>query len=139
MSLEPLLAAPVVIQVHAFGAMAAFVLGIVQFIAPKGTLLHRTLGLIWMVVMATIIVSSIFIRPALYPGLPLHRWFGPIHLFTLLTTVGLVRGGLFLLQGGPDLKKHKFPFFGIYIGGLIIAGGFAFLPGRIMYKVVMGG
>jgi uncharacterized membrane protein len=44
MSLEPLFAAPVVVQIHAFAAMAAFVLGIVQFSAPKGTLPHRTLG-----------------------------------------------------------------------------------------------
>ena len=35
------------IPLHAFAAMAAFVLGIVQFAAPKGTLPHRTLGWIW--------------------------------------------------------------------------------------------
>ena len=44
MSLAPLLNAPFVIQLHAFAAMSAFVLGIVQFSAPKGTLPHRTLG-----------------------------------------------------------------------------------------------
>ena len=41
MSLQPLLDAPWVIQLHAFGAMFAFVLGIVQFAAPKGTLPHK--------------------------------------------------------------------------------------------------
>jgi len=37
-SLAPLLNAVPQIPIHAFAAMAAFVLGIVQFAAPKGTL-----------------------------------------------------------------------------------------------------
>ena len=68
MSLQPLLEAPWVIQVHAFGAMAAFLLGVVQFAAPKGTLPHKSLGAVWIVLMTAIAVSSIFIRPAFYPG-----------------------------------------------------------------------
>ena len=32
--------------------MAAFALGIVQFAAPKGTLPHRTIGWIWVLLMA---------------------------------------------------------------------------------------
>ena len=47
MSLAPLLDAPGTIPLHAFAAMAAFALGIVQFAAPKGTLPHRTIGWIW--------------------------------------------------------------------------------------------
>lgn len=39
MTLAPLLAAPSVIQVHAFAAMAAFPLGLLQFAAPKAA--HR--------------------------------------------------------------------------------------------------
>ena len=34
MSLQPLLDAPWVIQVHAFSAMAGFLLGVIQFAAP---------------------------------------------------------------------------------------------------------
>jgi uncharacterized membrane protein len=44
MSLAPLLDATGTIPLHAFAAMAAFALGIVQFAAPKGTLPHRTIG-----------------------------------------------------------------------------------------------
>jgi len=138
MSLEPLLAAPRVIQVHAFAAMAAFVLGVVQFAAPKGTLPHRTLGGVWIVLMAIIIVSSIFIRPSVYPGLPLIQWFGPIHIFTVISAYGLTHGLLLLTRGGGALKFHARPFASIFIGGLVIAGAFAFLPGRIMHQVVFG-
>jgi hypothetical protein len=38
MTLEPLLNAPFVVQLHALPAVAAFGLGIVQLTAPKGTL-----------------------------------------------------------------------------------------------------
>ena len=54
MSLAPLLNAAPAIPLHAFAAMAAFALGIVQFAAPKGTLPHRTLGWIWVVLMAVV-------------------------------------------------------------------------------------
>ncbi len=140
MSLQPLLDAPWVIQVHAFAAMAAFALGIVQFTAPKGTLPHKTLGFFWILIMSAVAVSSIFVRPAIFPGLPITQWFSFIHLFTVLTIWGVVQGSFLLLRGGPGLKNHARPFMGMFIGGLIIAGGLAiFLPGRIMNQVVFGG
>ena len=139
MSLEPLLEAPWVIQVHAFGAMAAFVLGVIQFTAPKGTLPHKTIGAVWVILMSAIAVSSIFIRPSVYPGLPFLEWFSPIHIFTALTFFGIAQGAFLLLRGGPALKFHSRPFRVIFIGGLIIAGALAFLPGRIMHQVAFGG
>ncbi len=139
MSLDPLLSAPWVIQVHAFGAIAAFFLGLVQFAAPKGVLPHRAVGGVWIVLMASIAVSSIFIRPALYPGLPIWKWFSPIHIFTILTIYGLVQGVFLLTKGGSSLKYHARPFIGMFIGGLIIAGALAFLPGRIMHQVAFNG
>ncbi len=49
MTLAPLLNASFAIQVHAFAAMAAFALGLVQFARRKGTFSHRTFGWIWVV------------------------------------------------------------------------------------------
>ncbi len=139
MSLEPLLSAPWVIQVHAFGAIAAFLLGVVQLSAPKGTLPHRTLGVVWVLIMVAVVVSSIFIRPAINPATPFLQWFGPIHAFTVLTAVGIVIGVSRILKGGPNLKRHSGPFIGMFLGGLVVAGALAFLPGRIMNEVMFGG
>ena len=123
MSLQPLLDASWVIQVHAFGAMAAFVLGLFQLIAPKGTLPHKTIGAVWVLLMTAIAMSSIFIRPSVLGyDLPLTQWFTWIHLFTVLTFWGIISGVYLLIKGGPLLKKHKGPFIGIFIGGLVIAG-----------------
>ena len=139
MSLQPLLDAPLVIQVHAFGAITAFFLGVVQFVAPKGTLPHKTIGVVWLLLMTAIAVSSIFVRPSLFPGLPITQWFSFIHIFTIVTLWGVIHGSYFLLRGGSSLKNHSRPFRGIFIGGLVIAGAFAFLPGRIMGEVAFGG
>jgi uncharacterized membrane protein len=84
MSLAPLLNAGPVIQIHAFAAMAAFALGIVQLTAPKGTLPHRTIGWIWVILMALIALSSFFINE-----IKLIGPFSPIHLLSIFTPVML--------------------------------------------------
>src|SRR6185503_7014749 len=84
MSLAPLLNAPAIIQVHAFAAMAAFALGIVQLSAPKGTLPHRTIGYVWVGLLAIIAISSFWIHEIRLLG-P----FSPIHLLAIFTLVML--------------------------------------------------
>ncbi len=139
MSIQPLLESTWVIQVHAFGAMAGFLLGVIQFVAPKGTLPHKAIGFVWILILSTVGVSSIFIRPSIAPGLPIAQWFSWIHIFTLLTFWAVIEGSYLLIRGGPALKRHANAFRGLFIGGLVIAGGFAFLPGRTMHEVVFGG
>jgi uncharacterized membrane protein len=84
MSLAPLLSAPLVIQVHAFAAMAAFVLGVVQLAAPKGAIPHRALGWIWVTPMLGVSLSSFSIHRIRLWG----PW-SPIHLLSIFTIVML--------------------------------------------------
>src|SRR5712691_2112810 len=80
MTLAPLLAAPAVIQLHAFAALGAFALGAVQLAAPKGTIPHRLFGWLWASLMLAVVVSSFFIHTI--------RLWGPfslIHLLSLFT------------------------------------------------------
>lgn len=139
MSLDPLLQAPLIVQIHAFGAMAAFALGLVQIAAPKGTLPHKTLGAVWIAIMIVVAASSAFIfRPA-PAGTPYWERLSFIHLFIPITAFGIVSGVGLLLRGGPAMKRHSWPFISVFLGGLIVAGALAFLPGRIMHRVVFGG
>src|SRR3954451_16640631 len=85
MSLAPLLEASGTIPLHAFAAMAAFVLGIVQYAAPKGTLPHRTIGWIWVLLMFAVAISSFWIHQIRLVG-P----FSPIHLLSTFAPVMLV-------------------------------------------------
>ena len=84
MTLQPLLDASPAIQVHAFAAMAAFALGLVQLTAPKGTLPHRTVGYVWVALMPVICVTSFWIQD-------LRVWgpWSPIHLLSIFTLATL--------------------------------------------------
>ncbi|WOI54594.1 DUF2306 domain-containing protein [Parvularcula sp. LCG005] len=136
MNLDLLWAAPVHIQVHAIAAILAFFLGTIQLIMPKGTLPHRTIGVIWVVLMFGVVISSAFIQHPVEPGDPWWHRFSWIHILTLTTFFALIHGVRRIMQGGPKLRKHARPFIISYIGGLIIAGFFAMMPGRMMHDVI---
>jgi uncharacterized membrane protein len=131
MSLAPLLDAVPPIPVHAFAAMAAFALGVVQLAAPKGTLPHRTLGWIWVALMAVVAVSAFWIHQLRIVG-P----FSPIHLLSIYVPVMLVVGVLAARR--HNVQRHRRTMIGLFAGALIIAGLFTFMPGRVMHAVVFG-
>jgi uncharacterized membrane protein len=131
MTLAPLLSASPAIQFHAFAAMSAFVLGIVQFSAPKGTLPHRTIGWIWVTLMFVVSVSAFFIHQIRLWG----PW-SPIHLLAIFTLIMLP---LAVWQAHRHrVAMHRVAMTGIFCGALLIAGAFTFLPGRIMHAVAFG-
>ena len=131
MSLAPLLDAAPQIPLHAFAAMAAFVLGLIQFAAPKGTLPHRTIGWIWVVLMAGVAVSSFWIHQIRLLG-P----FSPIHLLSIFTLAMLPFGVWFAHR--HRVADHRRVMVLMFSGALVIAGLFTLLPGRIMHTVVFG-
>ena len=131
MSLAPLLSASPAIQLHAFAAMSAFVLGLVQFAAPKGTLPHRTLGGIWVAIMFVVAISSFFIHELKVWG----PW-SPIHLLSIFTLVMLPLG--VWRAHHHQVQAHRWTMISIFIGALVIAGLLTLVPGRIMHAVVFG-
>ena len=131
MSLAPLLQAPGTIPLHAFAAIAALVLGIVQFVAPKGTLPHRTIGWIWVLLMAAVAVSAFWIHEIRLVG-P----FSPIHLLSIFVPVMLFLAVRYARR--HNVSGHKRAMTSIFFGALIVAGAFTLLPGRIMHAVVFG-
>ena len=131
MSLAPLLDASPAIQAHAFAAMAALALGIVQLSAPKGTVPHRTIGWIWVALMLAVSVSSFFIHQLRVLG----PW-SPIHLLSILTLVALPLAVLAAHRHAVD--RHRRAMISIFLGGLVVAGLLTFAPGRIMHAVAFG-
>jgi uncharacterized membrane protein len=130
-SLAPLLDAPLQIPLHAFAAMAAFVLGAVQLAAPKGTLPHRTLGWIWVGLMMTVALSSFWIHQIRLLG----PW-SPIHLLSIFTLVVIPLG--VWRAHRHEVADHRLIMTLVFSGALVIAGLFTLLPGRIMHAVVFG-
>jgi len=131
MSLAPLLSASPAIQFHAFAAMAAFGLGLIQFAAPKGTLPHRTIGWVWVALMIVVSVSAFFIHQIRLWG----PW-SPIHLLAIFTLIVLPIAVWQAHRHAVD--KHRNRMVALFIGALAIAGAFTLLPGRIMHAVALG-
>jgi uncharacterized membrane protein len=128
----PLLAASPSIQLHAFAATGAFLLGAVQLAAPKGTLPHRIVGSVWVLLMLVVGITAFFIHQ-------LRIWgpWSPIHLLAIFTLVMLPVAVWRAHQHA--VEQHRRAMLGLFFGGLVIAGLFTFMPGRIMHAVLFGG
>src|SRR5258708_24844558 len=131
MSLAPLLDAAPAIPLHAFAAMTAFLLGVVQLAAPKGTLPHRTLGWIWAGLMVSVAVSSFWIHQ-----IRLIRPWIPIHLLSIFTLAMLPLG--VWRAHRHRVADHRRIIILVFSGALGIAGLFTLVPGRIMHTVLFG-
>ncbi|CVI61334.1 MULTISPECIES: DUF2306 domain-containing protein [Agrobacterium] len=131
MSLQPLLNAPLAVQFHVATVVPAAILGAFIFLRPKGTAIHRLLGKVWVMLMVTTSISTFFIHE-----LKMFFGFSPIHLLSAFTLYGCLRSVHFARRG--DIARHMRIMQSVYLGGIVIAGGFTFVPGRIMHEVAFG-
>jgi uncharacterized membrane protein len=92
---------------------------------------HRTLGWIWVALMLSVAISSLWIHQIRLVG----PW-SPIHLLSIFTLV-VVPLGVWAAHR-HRVTHHRHIMIAIFSGALVIAGLFTLLPGRIMHLVVFG-
>lgn len=119
-----------VLQMHIASAMTALVIGAILLAGVKGNRLHRTLGWGWALAMATVAISSLFIRE-INDGA-----FSWIHLFTGWTIIILPMA--LHAARRHDVATHRGRMTGLFMGALLIAGLFTFMPGRLLWHVFLG-
>lgn len=119
------------IKIHVATIVPAVAIGAGQFLMPKGTPVHRATGYLFMALMIVTSVAAFFIES--FAG----GRFSWIHLFVPVTLIGVVRAWIAIRAG--HVRSHAFALAGVYFGAIVIAGFFAFSPGRIMHKVIFGG
>lgn len=129
-NLGPVLEAPAAIQVHVAVVLAALLVGLYLLFGPKGRLAHRVLGWTWAAFMMTAAVSSLFIHMGGSGG------FNLLHLFSLATLIAVPLGLHYARR--HKVRAHRGTMTGLFSGGLLVAGAFAFLPGRLMWQVFFG-
>lgn len=132
MTLEPLLNADPVVQIHAFLAFAAIGLTLAIFTVERGTSLHKGLGRMWACMMALVALSSFWI-------FDLRMWgnYSPIHLLSIYTLVQLFLAIRAARMG--NIARHQSIMKQMAFAALGIAGVFTLFPGRIMHQVFLGG
>lgn len=118
------------IKLHLATALASLMVGAILLTGVKGTTLHRTLGWIWATCMMTVAVSSLLIRELNPPAMSL------IHLLSGWTI--LILPVAVYAARRHNVKTHSRSMIGLFIGGLLIAGLFTFLPGRLLWRIFAG-
>ena len=116
---------------HLATVIPAFFIGTLLMLIKKGTKLHKGAGRVYMILMLVTAAITLFM-PA-HVGARILNHFGFIHLFSFLTIYSVPRAYFAIKKG--DVKTHKRSMIGLYIGAIIIAGGFTFTPGRYMYQL----
>lgn len=131
MFLQPILEAPLAVQIHVWTVLPSAVIGAAMLAARKGTPIHKIAGRVWVGLVVATAVSSFFIHELRVIG-----DFSPIHLLSIVTLVSCV-GIVWAARTGRN-NTHRKIVLTLYWGGIGLAGFFTFMPGRIMNEVMFG-
>jgi uncharacterized membrane protein len=115
--------------VHLATVLPAFVLGAFQLLARKGTSVHKRLGKLYMLLMLATGLVTLMMPAEVGPRVLNH--FGFIHLFSFLALLSVPTAYVAVRRG--HIKIHQQTMIWLYVGGILIAGAFAFSPGRMLH------
>lgn len=118
------------VKLHIAAAVAAFVIGLIILLQPKGSPLHKTLGWAWVIAMGATAISSFFVTGLNGNSLSF------IHLISGWTVVALPLG-VYAIRN-KQVPMHKRAMTSLFVGGLVVAGALTFIPGRLMYQLFFG-
>lgn len=113
---------------HLATVIPAVPLGAYLMARRKGDALHRALGRIWAVLMFATALDS-FALHGITGGL------SPIHALSALTLVSVTVAVRQAMRG--DIAAHRRTISRMF-AGLLIAGAFTFVPGRLMFAWLVG-
>jgi uncharacterized membrane protein len=119
---------------HLATVLPAFVLGAFQLLSRKGTRSHKLLGRIFMLLMLATGLITLSMPAKVGPQFLTH--FGFIHIFSFFAVFGVPLSYLAARRG--FIQAHRFTMISLYAGGILVAGVFAFSPGRMLYERLFG-
>ena len=119
---------------HLATVVPAFGIGLLQFARRKGTRAHKLLGRVYMVLMMATGLITLAMPAEVGPRFLDH--FGFIHAFSVLALINVPAAYIAARSG--NIKLHRFNMLALYFGGILIAGAFAFSPGRMLHSWLFG-
>lgn len=122
------------VYAHLATILPAFVIGSYLLFSRKGTPAHRSLGKVYMVLMLITAGITLLMPAEVGPQLLLH--FGYIHLLSIVVLVSV--GVAYVAVKRGNILVHRLCMINLYIGGLLIAGSFTLMPGRLMHQWLVG-
>lgn len=107
--------------IHLGTVLPALPLGAYLLVRRKGDALHRLLGRLWAGLMVTTAISAFWLQESGRLSL--------IHIFSVITLISVPLAIFWIKRG--DVARHRRAMTNTYIG-LVVAGLFAFAPGRLL-------
>lgn len=121
--------------IHLAMILPCVVIGAYLLLATKGNTFHKYLGRIYMSLMFSTAILTLFIPAQVGPMVWCH--FGVLHLLSFLTLY-TVPVAIYSAKRG-NIKRHRRAMWVLYVGGILIAGAFAvFGEGRYLNGVFFG-
>lgn len=115
------------IWLHLVAALLAVGLGTANLVLAKGTRRHRVVGAVWIAAMLCVTLSSFWIRELNAGALSWIHGLTVWTLFSMSIAVWAIRTGRVGLQARFMVGTMV---------GRVVAGGFAFAPGRLIGRVL---
>lgn len=115
---------------HLATVVPAFAIGAFQLLRRKGTPSHKLLGKIYMLLMLATGFITLAMPAQVGPQFLGH--FGFIHIFSFLALFNVPAAYMAARRG--NVRLHRFNMISLYVGGILIAGAFAFSPGRMLHE-----
>ncbi len=112
-----------IVFLHLLVVLPCFFLGTYLLFAKKGSTFHLLGGKVYMVLMFFTGGLTLFIPAEV--GARLLNHFGFLHLLSLVTLWAVPRAWFAIKRG--NVKTHKRAMILLYVGGILLAGGFAIL------------
>jgi uncharacterized membrane protein len=126
--LAPFLKIPLVLKVHLVAAAGALLIGTALLFAPKGRGFHRAAGWTWAACMATVAISSFWLRDAGGKLSFIHLLSGWVSIAIPMAIAAARR---------HDLRRHRAAMTRVFMFGLVLAGALTLMPGRLMWHVFL--
>jgi uncharacterized membrane protein len=112
-----------IVFLHLLVVLPCFLLGTYLIFAKKGSAFHSRAGKVYMILMFFTGGLTLFIPAEV--GAQILNHFGFLHLLSLVTLWAVPRAWFAIKRG--NVKTHKRAMILLYVGGILLAGGFAIL------------
>lgn len=119
---------------HLITVVPCVFLGTVLILIRKGTSIHKSMGRIYMILMLITAFITLFIPAQVGPQVVGH--FGWVHSFSFLTLYTVPTAYVAIRKG--NMRSHQRKMILLYVGAILIAGGFTLAPGRYLHGVFFG-
>lgn len=132
MTLEPILAADPIVQIHVCFAVAALLTGPVALFRKRRDRVHKVFGYLAALSMLGLALTGFGIRSTI----AIIAHVGPIHILSVMAVWGILEAVYHIRKG--DVVRHQASMQSVWFGALGLAGLFTLLPGRTLNRVFFG-